>query len=217
MKNVLNFLSDLRKNNHKDWMDRNKARYQQAKKEFESLVMVLIDRIALFDESIAGVEPKNCIFRLNRDIRFSKDKRPYKENMGAFITREGKKGVDGGYYIHIQPGQSMQAGGTYMPPADVLKKIRQEIDYNPDPLLKFMRSDPFRKYFKGFEGEKLKTSPKGYPPDHPHIDLINLKSLIVTHSLTDAQVISDHFADYASEIFETMKPLNVYLRIAINE
>jgi uncharacterized protein (TIGR02453 family) len=152
MKTVLNFLSDLRKNNHKEWMDQNKSRYQQAKKEFENLVKILIDRIALFDESIAGIQPKDCIFRLNRDIRFSNDKRPYKENMGAFITMEGKKGVDGGYYIHLQPGQSMLAGGTYMPPADVLKKIRQEIDYNPDPLLDFMRSQPFQKLFGDFDG-----------------------------------------------------------------
>ncbi len=217
MKIVLNFLSDLQKNNHKEWMDQNKSRYQQAKIEFENLVKVLIDRIALFDESIAGIQPKNCIFRLNRDIRFSNDKRPYKENMGAFITREGKKGVDGGYYIHIQHGQSMLAGGTYMPPADVLKKIRQEIDYNPDPLLNFMKGKPFQKYFGEFEGEKLKTAPKGYPADHPNIELLNLKSLIVTHSLTDDQVISDHLVSYTSEVFSAMKPLNDFLKVAINE
>ncbi len=217
MKTVLDFLSDLQKNNHKEWMDLNKSRYQHAKKEFENLVKILIDRIALFDESIAGIQPKNCIFRLNRDIRFSNDKRPYKENMGAFITREGKKGMDGGYYLHIQPGQSMLAGGTYMPPADILKKIRQEIDYNPNPLLDFMASQPFRKYFGEFEGERLKTAPKGYPPDHPNIDLLNLKSLIVTHSLTDHQVINDQFVDYILEVFSAMKPLNDYLKVAINE
>lgn len=214
---IFDFLSDLRQNNHKDWMDQNKARYQQAKKEFENLVKILIDRIALFDENIAGIQPKNCIFRLNRDIRFSHDKRPYKENMGAFIAREGKKGVDGGYYIHIQPGQSMLAGGTYMPPADVLKKIRQEIDYNPEPLVEFMNSQPFQKFFGGFAGEKLKTAPKGYSPDHPHIDLLNLKSLIVTHSLTDQQAIRNDFPDYALEVFKAMKPLNDYLKLAINE
>lgn len=198
-------------------MDKNKARYHQAKQEFENLVKILIDQIALFDDSIAGILPKNCIFRLNRDIRFSNDKRPYKENMGAFISREGKKGMDGGYYIHLQPGQSMLAGGTYMPPADVLKKIRQEIDYNPKPLLDFMKGEPFRKYFGEFVGDRLKTSPKGYPADHPNIELLNLKSMIVSHSLTDDQVISEHFVSYVTNVFSTIKPLNDYLKLSINE
>jgi len=216
MKNIINFLTDLKKNNHKQWMDNNKSYYQQAKNEFETMVGILIDRISIFDTSVTGIQPKSCIFRLNRDIRFSNDKRPYKENMGAFISKEGKKAMDGGYYIHIQPGKSMLAGGTYMPPADVLKKIRQEIDYNPEPLLNFIKSAPFKKYFGEFDGERLKTAPKGYPPDHPNIDLLNLKSLIVVHSLTDKQIISDGFIPYVTEIFSAMKPLNDYLKVAIN-
>jgi uncharacterized protein (TIGR02453 family) len=217
MKNILNFLNDLKKNNNKEWMDMNRSNYQQVKKEFENIVRVLIDQISLFDITVQGVQPKNCIFRLNRDIRFSNDKRPYKENMGAFISGKGKKAVDGGYYIHIQPGQSMLAGGTYMPPADVLKKIRQEIDYNPNNLLKFSTGKPFKKYFGNFEGERLKTAPKGYQVDHPNIDLLNLKSLIVVHRLTDKQVMRDDFLTYAVEIFSAMKPLNDYLKVAIND
>jgi uncharacterized protein (TIGR02453 family) len=217
MKNILNFLKELRNNNSKEWMDKNKPTYLQVKKEFEAIVRVLIDQISLFDTTVAGVQPKNCIFRLNRDIRFSNDKRPYKENMGAFISGNGKKAADGGYYIHIQPGQSMLAGGSYMPPADVLKKIRQEIDYNPDPLIDFMRGSEFKKYFGKLEGERLKTAPKGYSTDHPNIDLLNLKSLIVFHSLTDDQIISDGFAAQAIKIFAAMKPLNDYLKVAIND
>jgi len=217
MKAVLDFLSDLKKNNNKEWMDSNKSRYQAVKKEFENLVRVVIEQISQFDTSIAGIEPKNCIFRLNRDIRFSNDKRPYKENMGAFITKDGKKGVDGGYYIHIQPGQSMLAGGTYMPPADILKKIRQEIDYNPKQLEHFMHSRDFKKYFGRFEGERLKTAPKGYPADHPRIDLLNLKSLIVAHNIEDKLVLDNNFTEYAIKIFSAMKPLNDYLKTAINE
>ncbi len=217
MKAVLDFLSDLKNNNKKEWMDLNKSRYQAVKKEFESLVRTLISQIALFDTSIAGIEPKNCIFRLNRDIRFSNDKRPYKENMGAFISKDGKKGVDGGYYIHIQPGKSMLAGGAYMPPADILKKIRQEIDYNPKKLEKFMDSGDFKKYFGSFGGERLKTAPKGYPADHPSIDLLNLKSFIVFHNIKDKTITDTNFVEYAIKIFSAMKPLNDYLKMAINE
>jgi uncharacterized protein (TIGR02453 family) len=217
VKTILNFLADLKNNNDKDWMDKNKGRYQEARQAFERLVAVLIDRIGLFDDSVAGIQPKTCIFRLNRDIRFSNDKRPYKENMGAFISGMGKKAVDGGYYIHLEPGKSMIAGGSYMPPGDILSKIRQEIDYNPEALISFIEGEPFRKYFGEFGGERLKTAPKGYPADHPHIDLLNLKSLIVAHYLNDDQVIREDFIHYAAEVFGAMKPLNDFLKAAIRE
>jgi len=217
IKIILDFLSDLKKNNRKDWMDEHKERYLEAKKEFELLVAVMIDRIALIDDYIVGIQPKNCIFRLNRDIRFSNDKRPYKENMGAFIAADGKKAVDGGYYIHLEPGQSMLAGGTYMPPSDVLARIRQEIDYNPEGLLSFIKGESFQKYFGEFAGERLKTAPKGYPADHPHIALLNLKSLIVTHSLSDEQVTDEHFISYAERVFRAAKPLNDFLKTAVRE
>jgi uncharacterized protein (TIGR02453 family) len=217
MKTILSFLEDLKKNNNKEWMDQNKGRYQQTRKEFESLVGILIEEITLFDESIAGIQPKNCIFRLNRDIRFSNDKRPYKENMGAFISGQGKKAVEGGYYIHLEPGQSMLAGGAYMPPADVLGRIRQEIDYNPEVLLSFSEGKAFKEYFGDFAGERLKKAPKGYPADHPQIRFLNLKSLIVTHPLTDKQVTGENFIPYTIEIFMAMKPLNDFLKTAIRE
>jgi uncharacterized protein (TIGR02453 family) len=217
MKTILSFLEELKKNNHKEWMDNHKERYQQARQEFESLVGILIEKITLFDESIAGIQLKNCIFRQNRDIRFSNDKRPYKENMGAFISGQGKKAVDGGYYIHLEPGKSMLAGGSYMPSADVLSRIRQEIDYNPEGLISFTRGKPFNTYFGDFAGERLKTSPKGYPADHPNIRLLNLKSLIVTHTLTDKQVTGENFIPYATEVFSAMKPLNDFLRTAVRE
>lgn len=217
MKNVLEFLNNLRLNNNREWMQQNRPACLEAKGEFQALVRLLIDRIKLFDPEISGIRPENCIFRLNRDIRFSKDKRPYKENFGAFISKSGKKGVDGGYYIHIEPGRSMAAGGSYMPPMDILKKIRQEIDYNPDPLNEFINSDPFRQYFGRLEGEKLKTAPKGYNPDHQNINLINHKSYIVTHSLDDNMVAGDSFPEYVVEVFTEMKPLNDYLRMAIHD
>jgi uncharacterized protein (TIGR02453 family) len=137
--------------------------------------------------------------------------------MGGFINREGRKGMDGGYYLHIEPGKSMMAGGVYMPPPDILKKIRQEIDYNPGPLNKYIVSSDFKKYFGEFEGERLKKAPKGYNPDHPNIELLKLKYYIVVLRINDKDVLSSDFLDYALKVFKAMKPLNDYIRTALYE
>jgi len=216
MKDVLKFLEGIQKNNNKEWMEAHKADYLKAKQQFEDIIKNLIEKISDFDPHIAGAEPKKCIFRLYRDIRFSKDKRPYKENMGGFINKEGRKGMDGGYYLHIQPGQSMLAGGVYMPPPDILKKIRQEIDYNPDPLLSYMASPDFKKYFGSFEGEKLKKAPTGYDPEHVNIELLKLKYYIVVHRIEDKIVLGNEFPGYVLKVFNAMKPLNDYLRTALD-
>jgi uncharacterized protein (TIGR02453 family) len=217
MKDILTFLKGIQKNNSKEWMEANKALYISAKSQFEEIISRLIERIALFDPHIIGAEPKKCIFRLHRDTRFSKDKRPYKENMGGFINREGRKGMDGGYYFHIQPGQSMLAGGVYMPPPDILKKIRQEIDYNPGALKNFMDSRNFRKYFGSFEGDRLKKAPKGYNPYHQNIELLKLKYYILVHRVKDKDLLTSNFLDYAVKVFKAMYPLNEYIRNALHE
>jgi uncharacterized protein (TIGR02453 family) len=217
MKDILTFLEGIKKNNTREWMEAHKTDYLNAKNQFEDIIKQLIEKISDFDAHIIGTEPKKSIFRLNRDIRFSKDKRPYKENMGAFINREGRKGMDGGYYLHIQPGQSMLAGGVYMPPADILKKIRQEIDYNPKPLTDYIDSPDFKNYFGSFEGDRLKKAPKGYDPEHPNIELLKLKYYIVVHRINDKVVAGKDFLNYALKVFKAMKPLNEYLRTALHE
>jgi uncharacterized protein (TIGR02453 family) len=217
MTDILSFLIGLQENNTREWMEANKSKYLNCKQQFEDTISSLIDNIAAFDSHIIGTEPKKCIFRLHRDIRFSKDKRPYKENMGGFISKDGRKGMDGGYYIHIQPGKSMLAGGTYMPPPDILKKIRQEIDYNPDGLIKFMKSSDFKKYFGTFEGDRLKKAPMGYSPDHPNIELLKLKSYIVVHRIEDAELLNPGFLENATRVFKAMLPLNNYIRTALHE
>lgn len=217
MKEILSFLGSLQKNNSREWMEANKSQYLSSKKQFEDYISSLIDNIAAFDPHITGADPKKCIFRLHRDIRFSKDKRPYKDNMGGFINKDGRKGMDGGYYIHIQPGQSMLAGGIYMPPPEILKKIRQEIDYNPDALINFMNSKDFENHFGSFEGDRLKKAPKGYNPDHPNIELLKLKYYIIVHRVNDADLVKPEFPEYASRIFKAMLPLNNYLRTALHD
>jgi len=217
MKKILDFLKELKYNNHKEWMDAHREQYHEAKAEFEEFVNMLIMEIQQFDESIVGVTPKNCIFRINRDIRFSKNKSPYKSNMAAFISEEGKKTFKPGYYIHLQPeDESMIAGGIYAPPGDILKKIRQEVDYNSGELKEIVSQKDFRNFFGEIQGEKLKTAPKGYSTDHPNIEFLKLKSYIVYHKFRDQDVMSDNFKNEAIKGFKILKPMNDYLGVAIS-
>lgn len=214
METTFKFLKQLAKNNSKEWFDENRKQYETSKAEFEKIVKAVIDKSALFDKELAGIEAKKCLFRINRDIRFSKDKSPYKLNMGASINPGGKKEMGAGYYIHIQPGKSFLAGGCYMPPPDVLAKIRQEIDYNTKDFKKILANKDFKTYFKELsdEGDKLKTAPKGYAKDHPELSLLQHKHFIVVHDLKDEQIMDKNFPTYAAKVFKAIHPLNLFLR-----
>ena len=217
MQEVLSFLSALQKNNSKEWMDANKSDYQSSKKVFLQFVTELIEKTAKFDPTITGLLAKDCVFRINRDIRFSKDKSPYKTNMGAFIARGGKKTKGAGYYVHIQPENCFIGGGIYMPEAAELAKIRQEIDYNASALLEILSEENFKNTFGEMNGARLKTAPKGYPKDHPHIDLLRLKSFTVFTKVPETEVKKDNFLDEVSNKFLTMYAFNNYLNNAVTE
>ena len=216
MKETLKFLSDLAAHNDRDWMQANKKRYEAAKAAFKELTADLIKGIGAFDESVLGLEPKDCIFRLNRDIRFSKDKSPYKTNFGAAIMEGGKKSPNPTYFFQLQPGNSFVAGGVYHPEAEYLKKIRQEIDYNPEELKQIAEEKAFQKAFGKITGESLKTAPKGYPKDHPNIELLRMKSFLVMRNLTDEEVLKKDLAKRLSDYFELMMPFNQYLAVAMS-
>lgn len=216
MEKVLSFISALDQNNNKEWMDSNKKWYLEAKEEFKSVTEQLIRRTSLFDPAVADLEPKKCIFRINRDIRFSNDKRPYKNNFGMAMGEGGRNAGNPIYYFHVQPGNSFVAGGLYMPEAETLKKIRQEVDYNAPELKKIVEEPSFVKAFGALEGEKLKTAPKGYPKDHPNIELLKLKSYVVSHPLSNDEVASNGLVDSVVELFKLIKPLNDYLAVAIS-
>jgi uncharacterized protein (TIGR02453 family) len=216
-KPTFDFLSKLKKNNSKEWFDKNRDEYEIARTNFKEFVGDLIIAISRFDPSVKSLEPKNCIFRINRDIRFSNDKTPYKTNMGASIGPGGKKSHDAGYYIHIQPGASFLAGGVWQPPAPQLNAIRQEIDYNAAEFNKIINHKAFKMHFgKLSEEDKVKTSPKGYDKNHPEIELLKLKSFIVVRDLKDKEVISKDFIKECSEVFKAMYPLNKFLRRAVD-
>lgn len=214
---ILSFLKKIAKNNNREWFEKNKPMYLEAKKNFEDFLEALHAELVKFDGSIAGLEPRKLGFRIYRDVRFSKDKRPYKVNMGAGFSPGGKMMQEPGYYIHIEPGKSFIAGGLYMPDSANLAKVRQEIDYNSKSLLKILNDKNFKKYFSGLDDfDKVKTAPKGYAKDHPHIELLKNKSFIVSHSFSDAEVRDKKFIKQAAVACKTLKPLNDFLREAIS-
>jgi uncharacterized protein (TIGR02453 family) len=215
---VLSFLKTLSKNNNRDWFLKNKDRYLAAKNEFEDFLETLHHELVKFDDSLAGLNPRKQGFRIYRDVRFSKDKRPYKVNMGAGFSAHGKMEQEPGYYVHVEPGnKSFVAGGFYMPDAEKLAKIRQEIDYNADVLLKIMKAATFKKYFKGLDDfDRLKTAPKGFAKDHPQLELLKNKSFVVSHAFTDADVAAPNFARTVAAACRAMKPFNQFLQEAVS-
>ena len=213
---IQSFLKAIAKNNNRQWFEKSKPKYLEAKTLFDDFVEALHKELLKFDESLAGLNPRKLAFRIYRDVRFSKDKRPYKVNMGAGLSAHGKMEQEPGYYIHIEPGKSFIAGGFYMPNPENLAKIRQEIDYNTKDFLKILNDKKFKKYFTGLDDfDKLKTAPKGYPKDHPHIDLLKNKRFIVTHYFTDKEVLDKKFVKTAAEVAKAIKPLNDFLLNAI--
>jgi uncharacterized protein (TIGR02453 family) len=213
-KSTLDFLTAIKCNNNRDWFMANRSMYLEAKDNFESFVQEIINKVIPFDPILKGLEVKSCVYRLNRDIRFSNDKSPYKSHLGAFIVRGGKKNGDkfAGYYFHVEPGgKSLIAGGAYMPPAPWLSAIREKISESPDEILKIIDSKKFKKYFGEIQGEKLKKMPKGYPADHPQIELLKYKSFLIMNEVPDKMVLSDEYFDYVIDVFKAMKPFNDYM------
>jgi uncharacterized protein (TIGR02453 family) len=217
MEIILKFLKDIAKNNNREWFEKNKGQYQQAKTVFEDLLEALHKELLKFDDSLSSLNPRKMGFRIYRDVRFSKDKRPYKVNMGAGFSANGKMENEPGYYLHLEPGKSFVAGGFYMPSPDLLAKIRQEIDYNGTQFTKLLNQPAFKKYFRGLDNfDKLKTAPKGYAKDHQHLALLQHKSFVVSHYFTDAQVKDKKFTKTVATVCKEIKKLNDYLRVAVS-
>jgi len=203
---TVKFLKDLKKNNNKPWFERNKKVYLDAKEDIELFVEQVIEGLGKIDADIKPLHPNDCTYRIYRDVRFSKDKTPYKTNMGAYLNKGGKKSPTAGYYMHIEPGRSMAGGGLWMPMAPELNKVRQEIDYNFSEWKKIIGDRSFKKVFPdGLEKEEiLSRPPKGYDEENPAIGFLKLKSFIVTRTFTDAEVQAKSFLKDILKTFETM-------------
>ena len=217
-KNIIEYLKTLQINNNKPWFDAHKKRYDEARAAFIQTVDTIIPAIAKFDSDIGNLAAKECIFRINRDVRFSKNKLPYKNNMAAYFNRAGKKGTGAGYYLHIEPGRSFAAAGIWMPlPAD-LSKIRQEIDYNFNEWKKIIGGSSFKNQFQNGvdKSNSLMRPPKGYEPGNDAIDFIKLKSFVTTKPLTDADLMSKSFVADLSKTFKTVKPMINFINRALD-
>lgn len=215
--NLIQFLYNLRDNNNREWFHNNNETYQIVKKEFEQFIALVIMEISQFDSSIQNVNPKDCIFRINRDIRFSNNKSPYKTNFGGFIVPGGRNAGYAGYYVHIEPENCFLAGGIYMPPADRLKAVRTEIYENTDVFKKIIHDKTFVKYFGELSVEdKLKQPPKGFPKDFSDIDLLKYKHYTVAKNISEDLIVSKQYIKETIDTFKVLCPFNQFINEAIN-
>ena len=216
---TLKFLSQLKKNNNKPWFDAHRAQYEAAKIDFSNFIQLVIDALQKTDTTITGLTSKDCQFRINRDIRFSKDKRPYKENFGAFIGRGGKKSIYAGYYFHCAPGNSFAGGGLWMPESVNLKKVRQEIDYNWEEFRSILKEKSFKKIYSDLlknEDFSLSRMPKGYEEDNPAIDYLKLKSLIAETTFSDNELTKSTLHKKTLAAFEALQPLLQFINRSLD-
>lgn len=217
-KSTLQFLSLLHENNNKVWFDENRKMYELAKGDFENFVSnILIANTKLIPE-LEGKKAKDCIFRVFKDVRFSKDKVPYKNNFGAAFSKAQKKTLGAAFYIHLQPGNnSFVGGGIWMPEATTLKAIRQELDYNFDDFKSIIQKPSFKKMFGTLDqSQKLKNCPKDYSEDNPALEFLKLKSFTVGTSFADKEMLGKDAVDKISTIIKEMKPFIDFLNKAID-
>lgn len=208
---VLSFLKQLEKNNNRTWFEAHRSDYENAVARFEDFVAALIIEISAF-EDLAGVAPKDCIFRIYRDVRFAKDKSPYKTNMGASIGAGGRKSMGYPFYVHVAPGNhSMLAGGCHEPSTEQLAKWRSAVDKDASTVKKLIGRKDFVAAFDGLSGEKLAKAPKGYAADHPELELLRLKQITVMHTMTDKELLAPSVVQSSVAVFKTMKPFLDYL------
>ena len=215
---TLKFLKDLKKNNNKPWFDTHRKQYEEAKNDFGSFIQVVIDKHGQKDETIREQEAKKCMFRINRDIRFSKDKTPYKTNMGASINRGGRKSVFAGYYFHCEPGESFVGGGIWMPMPPETKKVRQEIDYCFDEFKKIVQAKKFTNIYGDlYSGEDMSLSrvPQGFDKDNPAGEYLKLKSWIAMQSLKDVDLTSKELLKKTLMAFEALQPMVAFINRAL--
>ena len=206
------FIEQLSKNNNKLWFDVHRDNYATAKADFEYFVTTMMERLKHIEPALGEQKAKDSIFRIFRDVRFSKDKTPYKGHFGVYLSKGGRKYPGAGYYLHIEPGgKSFIGGGLWMPEPSLLKAVRQEIDYNFAEFKDIINEKKFRKLFSNIEGERLKTLPQGYGTENPAIEFLKMKSFTAGHSLEDKELTSKSFGKKAVDVFTVMKPFVDFL------
>ena len=214
-KDTFHFLNQIKKNNNRPWFEKNRPVYEKARAEFLVFVTKLISGIRKI-ENIPEKEPSKYVHRIYRDIRFSKDKTPYKSHFSAIIERGPEIGKCP-FYLHIQPGKSMVGGGIWDPSPGILKKIRQEIDYNSAGLKKIINAKEFQKYFGAISGTKLARPPKGYEADNPNIEMLKFIQLYVTRNFDDDLVMSERLIPEILKTYKAALPFFTYFDTVMDE
>jgi len=213
-KSTLKFLKDLKKNNNKPWFDDHRKQYEEAKADFENFIQAVIDKHSQHDPDLKELAAKKCVFRIHRDVRFSKDKSPYKTNFGASMDKGGKNSGLAGYYFQLEPGKSFAGGGIWMPQPDALKKLRQEIDYGLDEFKKIISSKKFKSTFGELctgEGIQLSRLPQGFEKDNPAAEYLKFKSWLVVADISDRDLISKDLVNKTVDAFFVLQPLIKFL------
>jgi len=205
------FLKAVKENNNLEWMNKNRDLYHMERDNFFDFAKKLIEATQKIDKTIGKLSVKDCTFRFNKDIRFTKDKSPYKTNFWVIIREEGKHWVGAGYYVHIEPGECFIGGGMYMPPAPTLQRVRTHIAKKYKQLEKIISTPAFKKTFGSLQGDELQRVPRWFDKDHKAGKFLKMKSFFVGHNLSDKKVLQEDFIEYCISVFKVMKPLNDFL------
>ena len=218
MPETLQFLTDLKNNNQRDWFYTHKQNYDKVRKNYEEFANVLLENLKLFDHTLRDLEVKQCLFRIYRDVRFSPNKEPYKTHFGVYFSKNGGKNSNfAGYYFHLDPEESFFGGGIYMPLPEYLKTIRKEIYYQIDEFKAIMNATAFKEYYpEGIEEiEKLKKVPVGFPIEFPEIELLKNKHFFTSHYFKPQDALKEDFVNFVSIGFKAVKPLVDFINFSV--
>lgn len=214
---IIEFLKELQQNNNRVWFQENKDRYDLLRTAFIDEVQQLINRVALFDPEVSGVEAKDCLFRIYRDIRFSPNKIPYKTHFAAYIAQGGRGSERGGYYIHLEPGNCLLSGGIWCPAPALLKKLRQDIYDHIDEFVGILEDPSFKAIYPTMEGEVLKRMPTGYPSDFKYGEILRHKDFSVASHQPDSFFLEKDWMEQSATCFEKLSPFNRFLNYTVDE
>lgn len=212
---ILDFLRELSSNNSKQWMDENRDRYTEARNIWLAEVEIFLRTLAVYDEKLEMLQPKDTVHRINNNRRFQPDKPLYKDN---FTFTPYMKIAPASFHLSVSPGNSFVGGGLYRPPADILSKVRGRIADDGDLLEEILNDSEFLKFYGelALKEEALKSAPIGYSKDHPHIDLLKMKSFVVMKKLSDEELIEMDLLELVEKSFLLVKPMIDYLNLAVD-
>ncbi len=211
------FLTELKTNNNREWFEAHKDVFNYAQEGFIAFVETLLQQLAPYDTTLTSLTARECVFRLNRDTRFSKDKTPYKINFGAHLIAGGKNSGRAGYYFYFQPGgASYIGGGIHLPSAAALSLIRKEISSNSGPFLKILNDTNFVRLFT-LQGEQTATIPKDYDKNDTMGDYLRYKELLFLHPIADTTIAADNFSTYCLEVYQCLMPIISYINTALEK